>query len=60
MNKHYARGRMLLALRNQNDFDGHFFVHLHTNGLHYRTSHFEVLYFTEITIPMFCNSNMSL
>lgn len=46
--KHYARVRMLLALRNQNDFDGHFFIHLHTNGLHYRTYHLEVLCFTEV------------
>lgn len=60
MNKHYAWVRMLLALRNQNNFVGHFFIHLYTNGLHYCTSQLEVLYFTEITLPMLCNSNMCL
>lgn len=53
MNKYYAQVRMLLALRNQNNFDGQFFVHLHTYGLHYhiisfRGSVFYRNYFTDV------------
>lgn len=56
INKHYAQVRMLLlALRNQNDFDGHFFIHLHTDGLEvynfiisFRGSVFYRNYFTNV------------